>query len=363
MSEDVYAQLREFMDTLPGGYPATKSGVEIRILQKLFLPEEAELVMKLKSEPEEVSETADRIGIPHVDLAPKLEEMAQKGLIFRTRRGDKTFYRAFQFVVGLYEFQLNRLDEEFCRLFEKYLPHIGRSYIALKTKQMRIIPVESSLDTRTAVQPYNRVRDLVKSQSVFAVADCICRKEQGLLGKECSRPREVCLMFSDFADYFIENKLGRPITREECLKVLDRAEEAGLVLCPTTSQDLQAICCCCTCCCATLKYAKLMTRPIDMVLSYYRAKVDADLCTACGLCADRCQMAAITLDEDRASISADRCIGCGLCVSSCPVEALSMEEKPDTPAPPREWLTDTLSVLGEERRMLKGDALADIPQK
>ncbi len=354
MIEDVYTKLREFMDALPGGYPATKSAVEIRILQKLFSPEEAELVMRLKSEPEELSAAAGRIGIPGAELAPKLEEMALKGLIFRTRRADKTFYCAFQFVVGLYEFQLNRLDEEFCQSFEKYLPHIGRGFMAIKTKQMRVIPVESSLKTSTAVQPYNRVREMVKSQHVFAVADCICRKEQGLLGKECSKPREVCLTFSDFADYYVENKMGRSITREECLKILDRAEEAGLILCPTNGQDLQAICCCCSCCCAALKYAKLMPRPIDMVLSSYRAKLDADLCAACGLCTDRCQMDAIRMNGDQASINADRCIGCGLCVSSCPVQALSMEERPDLTVPPQEWLTDTLSVIQKERRMLKG---------
>ena len=42
MGEDVYLKLREFMNTLPAGYPSTPSGVEIRILKKLFSPEEAE---------------------------------------------------------------------------------------------------------------------------------------------------------------------------------------------------------------------------------------------------------------------------------------------------------------------------------
>ncbi len=46
MSEEVYVRLREFLDKLPGGYPETDSGVEIRILKKLFSPEDAELTMK-----------------------------------------------------------------------------------------------------------------------------------------------------------------------------------------------------------------------------------------------------------------------------------------------------------------------------
>ena len=54
MGDDVYIRLREFMNTLPAGYPSTPSGVEIRILRKLFSPEEAELTMQLKNEPEEL---------------------------------------------------------------------------------------------------------------------------------------------------------------------------------------------------------------------------------------------------------------------------------------------------------------------
>ncbi|MBW2052990.1 MAG: hypothetical protein JRI54_11050 [Deltaproteobacteria bacterium] len=42
------------MDTMPAGFPATDTGVEIKILKKMFTPEQAELTMKLKKEPEEV---------------------------------------------------------------------------------------------------------------------------------------------------------------------------------------------------------------------------------------------------------------------------------------------------------------------
>jgi electron transport complex protein RnfB len=47
MSGDIYVRLREFMDTMPAGYPATPSGIEIKILKKLFSPDDAEMVMKL----------------------------------------------------------------------------------------------------------------------------------------------------------------------------------------------------------------------------------------------------------------------------------------------------------------------------
>ena len=348
MSEDVYARLRKFMDALPGGYPAAPSGVEIKILKKLFTPEQAELTMKLSQEPEEVQSIAARTGMDETELAEKLEELAQKGCIFRVREGENRRYRAYQFIVGVYEFQLNTLDREFAELFEEYLPHIGLSVAQLKTRQMRVIPLESAIQTTSAVETYNRVRDLVRQQEIISVEPCICRKEQGLLGRECAMPKEVCLGFGDFARFYIDNQMGRQISVDEALAVLDTAEEAGLVLSPTNSQKIDAICCCCSCCCPVLKFAKLSPRPGDMVTSYYEAELDAELCTGCELCLDRCQMDAIEEVDGDWAIADGRCIGCGLCVADCPVDAISMVAKPGTEAPPMSF-NQTLSQIGTER--------------
>ena len=41
VGDEVYLELREFLDRLPGGFPATDIGVEMKILRKLFTPEGA----------------------------------------------------------------------------------------------------------------------------------------------------------------------------------------------------------------------------------------------------------------------------------------------------------------------------------
>jgi len=348
MNEAVYTRLREFMDTLPGGYPATSSGVEIRLLKKLFTPEQAELTMKLGQEPEEVQSIAARIGTDETELAEKLEELALKGCIFRVRDGEKRLYQAYQFVVGVYEFQLNTLDREFAEMFEEYLPELGLSMAKARTTQMRVIPLESSVETTPAVETYNGIRDLVRQQEIISVEPCICRKEQGLLGNECEKPKEVCIGLGDFARFYIDNGLGRQISVDEALKVLDTAEEAGLVACPTNSQKIEAICCCCTCCCPILRFAKMMPRPADNVTSYYEAKIDAEECTACELCADRCQMDAIEEVDDVWQVVDGKCIGCGLCVAECPTEAISLVAKPGTEPPPATF-NETLNRIGAER--------------
>jgi electron transport complex protein RnfB len=69
-------------------------------------------------------------------------------------------------------------------------------------------------------------------------------------------------------------------------------------------------------------------RPAEMVFSNYFAAVQQELCNGCETCLDRCQMAAISMNDDsRARIDRLRCIGCGLCVITCPTEALHLVAK------------------------------------
>ena len=348
MSEDVYVRRREFLDGMPGGYPATDSGVEIKILKKLFSPEDAELVMKLKSDPEAVPDIAKRLGMGESEAAEKLEDLALRGLIFRVREEGSVQYQAFQYIVGIYEFQLNHMDREFAELMQEYFPYLGMAILPLKTKQLRIAPVDSAVEAAPSVATYNRIRDLVKGQELIVMAPCICRKEHGLLGDECDRPRDLCFSFGRFAQYIMDNGAGRQVSTDEAMKLLDKAEESALVLSPSNSQKLEFICCCCGCCCGQLRGLKLLENPADYVQSYYRAVIDADSCTACGTCVDRCQIDAIEEKDDTMEVNPARCIGCGLCVSTCPEEAIALEEKPGVEAPAAD-MEEVLARLASER--------------
>ena len=63
MATDIYEKLAQHLDNLPAGYPRTESGVEIRILRRLFTPEDAELALHLTLIPEEsrVEYVVDRV--------------------------------------------------------------------------------------------------------------------------------------------------------------------------------------------------------------------------------------------------------------------------------------------------------------
>jgi electron transport complex protein RnfB len=100
MAEDVYERLREHLDSLPVGYPRARSGVELRVLKKLFTEEEAETACHLKPFPETPDQVASRLGRDPKVVSDLLCRMSRKGLIFRAKSGGLYQYMAIMFVVG-----------------------------------------------------------------------------------------------------------------------------------------------------------------------------------------------------------------------------------------------------------------------
>lgn len=350
MADDVYTRLRAFLDTLPAGFPASDSGVELKILKRMFTPEQAELTMALSRKPETARDIARRTGRDEKSLSEALEQMAADGLIFRLREGETRRYHAYQFLVGIYEFQLNRLDEELCGWLDEYLTHIRKGLAKVKTRQLRVVPVQASLGSQPKVAPYNRIREMVDKEDLISLSECICKKKAGLLGHPCEKPTEVCIMFGDFARYYIDNQLGRQISRAEAHATLDLAEENGLVLTPSNTQRLEAICCCCPCCCPTLSGAKGFPNPGDFMGSIYRSRIDKQICVGCGECESICPTGAIKEQDDLYRIVEKKCIGCGLCVKRCAVEAISMYLLEDRKDVPPETFNDVLDRIAGERQ-------------
>ncbi|MBU1187330.1 MAG: 4Fe-4S ferredoxin, partial [Acidobacteria bacterium] len=77
--KDVFRRLAKHLDDLPGGFPATDSGVELRILRRLFTEGEAELALLLSLILEEPASVAKRARMSIEETAEKLESMAKKG--------------------------------------------------------------------------------------------------------------------------------------------------------------------------------------------------------------------------------------------------------------------------------------------
>jgi len=325
--EHVYEKLRERLDDMAVGFPSTESGVEMRILKKLFTETQADLFIKLRPIPESPADIAKRLGLDSDSLADQLEEMALKGLLFRIRKGENVRYAAVPYVVGIYEYQLNHMDEAFARDHEEYFKTaFGKAIQGFQTPVLRTVPIDRELVAEYPVAPFEDVLEIIENQEAIAISPCVCRTTKDLTGERCDKPLENCFSFGSHAAYYVENGMGRYITKTEAKEIVVANEKAGLVMQPFNSQKIGGMCSCC----GVLRGIKAQPVPADAVKSNYYALVDPEECTGCETCMDRCQMDAILMtDDDIAQIDLDRCIGCGLCVTTCPTEAMSLRKKAD----------------------------------
>jgi electron transport complex protein RnfB len=345
---DIYSRLRQYLDELPAGYPETPTGVEIRLLERIFTPEEAELFLHCKLVAEPPAVIAKRAGMPETEAAEMLARMASKGHLFPVDSGDRTLYMALPWMPGIIETQIKIMDEEFARMFTEHSKYYFPSWTALDNQMFRVVPVESAIEAAPAVETYDRIRDLVKQQKQISVMSCLCRATQATLGESCGAPRDSCFVFGPYSKHFVENGDGRYITVEEALEMLDECEKAALVIQPVNARELNGMCTCCSCCCLMLRNLRSLPNPAEVVQSSFQAEIDGGLCNDCRSCLERCQMDALIEGGEVMEVDLKRCIGCGLCVSSCPESAVSLIPKGQPPEIPTN-VFDTLTRIAKER--------------
>lgn len=302
----------------------------MKILKKLFTEEEARMYLDLTLELESAKEVAARTGRDPAEAERVLQGMMKKGLVFPRfpkKEGEPFYYAAAPFAHGIFEHQLKRMDRELALLIEEYF---REGFVTKLVLPMRTVPVSTAVADGKSIAPYDDVRRIIKSKDRISLSECVCLVQHEAAGHACSQPREVCMGFDFYADYYVATGMGRWATREEALARLDECEEAGLIPQFSNSENPEALCNCCPECCGALRLLKMSPEPGLVAATNHYAELNADLCTACGICVDRCRMDAITLGDEVAEINRKRCIGCGLCVSTCPEDALSLMEKPES---------------------------------
>lgn len=345
----VYRRLQRHLDRMPVGFPPTESGVELRILQQLYTPQEARIALALSAVPESADTISPRLesSSDRDALAATLDDMAQRGLIERRGSGSKARYGKSMFVVGIYESQVDRLTEQLERDILQYFDEGFASAVhSSRTPQLRTVPVNRAIVAERGIAQFDDLVAFVRqSHGPFAVMNCVCRQGKDLVGSPCrqTKARESCLTFGPAATEMMRRGVARFLDRDETLEILDRANDDGLVLQPQNTRDPLFVCCCCGCCCGVLTTAKKLPHPAKFFSANYYAEIDPELCTTCGACEPRCQMQAIAFDDPPATVDLLRCIGCGLCVSSCPTGGIELKAKPRQVAPPR----DTLALYGK----------------
>jgi Na+-translocating ferredoxin:NAD+ oxidoreductase RNF subunit RnfB len=355
---DVYKRLAQKMDGLPQGYPATASGIELKILRKIYSEEEAEMALKIRPIPETAETIARRLEKPVPEMESILDDMVGKGQIGSFKLFGEQVYMFFPFVIGVYEFQLDRMDKELTEMFEEYAPRLLKEFGGYAPASARVVPIGKDVDADLLIHRYEDVRGMIEDAKSFRVMNCICRKERELEGHPCVYPVEVCLSFSQEEGAFEKDPRGRVISQEEAFAVLDQAGEAGLVHCTYNVQSGHAfVCNCCPCCCGILRGVKEYKSPYILAKSNFVAVIDQDDCVQCGVCAnERCPMEAIVEDADGFEVLPERCIGCGACIASCTTEAIRLVRRPESEqdTPPKDlmdWTQKRAATRGVELKL------------
>jgi len=329
MDNNSYERLAHRLNDLPSGYPSTEDGAELRILEKLFTPEEADLAAELTLTKENPDGLAERLGRDPQDVRMLLRGMAKRGLIVAGRTDDGLGYGLMPFVVGIYEFQAGTIDEELATLVEAYYQQALGETLSVNPSFHRVLPVQESVPIDIDVRPYENASEIVEQSQAWGVLDCVCRTQKELIGDPCEHPKDVCMVLSEVPGAFDNSTAIQKLDKDGAHATLKKAADAGLVHSVSNNQEGHwYICNCCTCSCGILRGIAEFGIANVVARSPFVTVFDRELCFSCDLCADACQFEALTY-EIVPSIDENRCVGCGLCVIACPEGAFTMTRRSD----------------------------------
>jgi Pyruvate/2-oxoacid:ferredoxin oxidoreductase delta subunit len=202
-----------------------------------------------------------------------------------------------------------------------------------------VITVDRAVESDSVVHTYDQVQTYIDKYDPIAVSTCYCRHAAMLRGEDIhGMPNDVCMQFGPMAQYGIERLGARKLNKEEARKVLDRAEEAGLIhMSQNMTDDIGFICNCDRWHCGAVKIAMAQPRPGVFFNSGFEPVFDPDLCIGCETCIDRCPPEALTMGDDSVpKVDLDLCFGCAVCATGCDQKAIAMVNKPGFPEPPKD---------------------------
>ena len=344
MSEKVYRELCETLAKRRGRYPGKDIPEFYALVEELFTKEQAEVYNAIPKGFHPAETIAKELGKETNEMTRILEGMADKGLCTAGSIGGVTFYGAPTFVPGIFEFQFMRgasteRDKKIARLIHAYKAAVDADQgpVKITYPTTRVIPVNEKIRTDNAIHTYHQVATYIEKYHPLAVSTCFCRHEAKLLDEtdDCGKPNEVCMQFGMGAQFVIDRKLGRQISKEEAFAILKKSEEAGLVHASINRQEIDFLCNCCACHSIILQTALAQPKPGEAMNSGFKPAHISDLCTACGICIDRCPTKALFMtDGDEWELNLDRCIGCGVCATGCAFGAIALVERTGVLPPP-----------------------------
>lgn len=318
---------------------ATRLGVgefapALQMLMLLATPEQAKLIAALPDpdRPDSAgkgldisNKLAESLGMPVETVNEYIRELYEKGVLFPTKKGPqmaRTFIQLKDATLGnpIYD-HLNGTDYlDLWALLEGPMRKPLLSEM-MEHPEMRIVPRWRSIENVPGVMPFEDTRAILKSHDAIALIPCGCKRSH--IERWCGIPTESCIALGRTAQYNLERGVGKRLTNEQALALLNAFDDYPTVHTTVNRRDVnQLICNCHYCCCATVRLAGK---------SRFIAENRAEDCTGCGDCVEKCQYDAIKMqtlpgqESEIAYVDPDLCRGCGSCVVTCSGASLIMK--------------------------------------
>ncbi len=372
-----YRDLIQRLEAGPVAFPepedeAARAGWQ-EILEILYTPEEAALAARLPVRPAGLGAIAARVGESREALKPRLEVMADKGIVMDLVHPDtgRTKYLLSPPVVGFFEFSLMRIDDgipkkRMAEALDAYChgdATFANEVFGGDTVIGRTMVHEDAIGDAVLpdVLDWERVSSVIGEAKTFAVSQCYCRHKAEHLGQRCDAPIESCMSINAGADFVIRRGFGRAIERQEAMERVIEAREAGLVqLADNVLKRPAWICNCCGCCCGQLSAINDFDLPA-VNPSGFVAEPSEERCNGCSRCSRACPVGAITMRPRRVvgrrkntlfpGIDGDRCIGCGVCAGACRKDSMKMNRAEHRPYVPANAVERSLRMAIERGRL------------
>ncbi len=286
------------------------------------------------------AEMAEKNGMTEEEARKMLEHLCWVGIVEMVRREEPPHEKMYNlpiFVPGSAEFMMmnDKLTDEHPELATFFnlmtqLPLAGVTQMVPPGGAgigMHVIPVEKAIEHENKSVSVEHISHWLNKYDKYSVGICTCRKQQTMRGEGSGEIEgEYCMGVGDMAEYCVDKGMGRYITYEEALEILERAERHGYVHQITNidgENKIVAICNCAPGVCNALRTSQLYNTP-NMSRSAYRAKVEPDKCVACGKCVEVCPVGAARLGQK-------------LCTSKGMIRYPVSELPDDQPWGPEKW--------------------------
>jgi Pyruvate/2-oxoacid:ferredoxin oxidoreductase delta subunit len=370
--KQTYKKLRERMDQMPVGAPGRTTIYEI--LKIIFTPEEAELASKMPLAPQSLDKIARNLKMSPDELKPKLEAMADKGMLVDVELAGAMRYMLAPTMVGVFEFTMMRVRED---IDQKKLAELIYRFVIEEPDFVNSLKPDTQTSLfRTLIhevtlpEDYAEVLDWEKASHVvgeagkWGVSLCHCRHVEHHRGHDCQKFKmESCLSIGMGADFLIRHNLAREIGKSEALDLILQTRDAGMVhICDNVRRRPTFVCQCCGCCCEILNAFKKFKAFGSTFSSNFMAAPDETKCTGCRKCEKACPVDAIEkVDKPRTmngkkyrwvvKVDEEMCLGCGVCAMKCEFDSMKMTPRPQRRIAPETTVARVMTMALEQGKL------------